>query len=151
MVYALLVGILLGIYKAPTGVSVALVLGLATLKGLWSMISCRSFFTRSPSHYAQYIENLNQSGKVSSIAWLTYLLQVVTFWGGSGLIAYFLALLAWNARFWWVWCIAVYLAVGFIMALRHLAAGKFGRKGPVVTLVTTIFLWPLVLYMENRY
>jgi hypothetical protein len=151
MVYALFVGILLGIYKAPISVAITLVLGLAIFKGLWGIICHKSIFSRSPSHYALYIENLNQSGKITSLSWLSYLLQVVLFWGVSGLIAYFLALLAWNARFWWLWCIVIYFAVGFTIAIRHVTSGKYGLKGPIVTLVTIIFLWPAVLYAESRH
>jgi hypothetical protein len=151
MIYAIIIGILLSVDEAPVGIAFAAVLGLAMLKGLWGMVVRRSFFTRGPSHYAQYIHNLSQSGTVPSTVWLTYLLQVVLLWGGGGLIAYFFVRVAWDVRFWWVWCIAIYLAVGFLMAARHLAAGKYGRRGPTITLVAIIFLWPVVLYMERRY
>src|SRR5437868_6684252 len=152
MIYAILIGILLGIEKASIWISVLVVFGTAALRGVWG-ITFRS------SRYAGYLNGLAASAPlerkaefiisggqfriVPATAWLTYLGYAFFYFGGGGLVAYFLALWGCELRFWWVWCIAAYLAVGFLVAVRHLAEGKVGRQGPVITFFAASLLWPV--------
>ena len=38
-----------------------------------------------------------------------------------------------------------YCVIGFIVGIKHLSGGRVGAKGPFVTLVSAIVLWPLFL------
>lgn len=38
-----------------------------------------------------------------------------------------------------------YCVIGFIVRIKHLSSGGVGAKGPFVTLVAAILLWPLFL------
>lgn len=44
----------------------------------------------------------------------------------------------------------VYLLIGFIIGAKRMSAGKRGSAvGPFVTLLLTIALWPVVVYVER--
>jgi len=38
-----------------------------------------------------------------------------------------------------------YCVIGFIVGINHLSSGKVGAKGPLATLATSAFLWPIFL------
>jgi hypothetical protein len=99
-----------------------------------------------------YLERLNLkvAGPVPPGAWLPYLARAVVAGAGTGLIVYAVGRWIWLPRAWWSWCMAVYIGIGFLLAIRHLAAGKRGAAGPVVTLLAMAVLWPAVLYTESR-
>jgi len=58
---------------------------------------------------------------------------------------------AWNSGLWWVWALTIYVAIGALIATRHLASGKTGLRGPLVTLLATTLFWPVVIFVESRY
>jgi hypothetical protein len=45
----------------------------------------------------------------------------------------------------------LYFGIGMIVARGHLSSGKVGTAGPLVTLLATILLWPVVVIIESRY
>ena len=44
----------------------------------------------------------------------------------------------------WIAGIIIYIIVGIFVACNHLASGRCGSAGPVVTFIATVILWPLL-------
>jgi|tagenome__1003787_1003787.scaffolds.fasta_scaffold20918283_3 hypothetical protein len=49
-----------------------------------------------------------------------------------------------------MWLVGLYLGIGVLVAIVHLAQGKVGAVGPLGTFFAATIAWPWVLYMENR-
>ena len=45
----------------------------------------------------------------------------------------------------WLYLLIGYFVLGFVIGINHLSSGKVGAKGPLLTIVTFVFLWPLLI------
>ena len=51
-----------------------------------------------------------------------------------------------------LWLLALYLCIGLFIAIDHVGSGKRGAKATFgQTFLIVLFVWPWVLYMQNRY
>lgn len=150
MIYGALVGLILALDPAPFSVAIGVLPAMTALKALWGIAFRRTWVTRQPSHYARFLDTLRELGPVPPVAWLPYLVQFVIAWSATGLIVYGIGRLIWLPTAWWSWCLALYVGAGVLLGLRHLAAGKRGAAGPVVTVIAMAILWPAVIYTESR-
>ena len=51
---------------------------------------------------------------------------------------------------WWVYLLIGYFTFGFVYAINNITKrGLIGAKGPLVSLLGQMLLWPLFLYWER--
>lgn len=48
----------------------------------------------------------------------------------------------------WIYIVIGYCVVGFILGIKHLSSGMVGAKGPMVTLLAHVLIWPLLKIMK---
>jgi hypothetical protein len=88
MVYALIVGGVLGANNVGILPAIPVLLGLVGLKGIAEIMFKRSWLTGGPSPYALYLEQLGRQGSVSGTAWAPYLAQVLLFGALLGAVGF---------------------------------------------------------------
>jgi len=91
MIYSVIVGILLGASNVRPQIAIPILLLLIALKGLFEIIAKKNPFTRSPSPYVLYLENLEKNQSTGTYAWKGYFFQVILFGCLLGFIAYAIA------------------------------------------------------------
>lgn len=88
MIWAGMVGLVIGSAGAPPLAALATVAALVGLKGLAEIAFAKSPITGSESPYALYVENLRATGSVPSVPWAGYLLQMMLFGTAIGMVVY---------------------------------------------------------------
>lgn len=48
----------------------------------------------------------------------------------------------------WLYLLIGYLLFGLFIGINHLSSGKVGAKGPLVTIIAFVFLWPLLIIVK---
>ncbi len=77
MIYAIIVGLVLGYSDVPFVLAVLLGLGLVLSKGVSEIFLKTDFIMKTPSPYVLYVMNLRQTGDTTPHPWISYLLQMI--------------------------------------------------------------------------
>jgi hypothetical protein len=91
MAAAAVIGGILGVSEVAVRVALPILAALVLLCAVWDIAVRKRLITRTPSHYALYLENLRRAGNPVSGAWRAFLVQSLVFYGGLGVIVYALA------------------------------------------------------------
>ena len=91
MIYAAIIGGILGLSKESIPISVGVLFGLVLLKTFAEIIKSKSWFTNTPSPYVLYIRNLSQKGDLPERPWIGYLKLSMLYDVLVGTVAYCIA------------------------------------------------------------
>ena len=95
---------------------------------------------------ARFLEKYAQ--EVERMLWIVRLARV---WAAVRVVLFLgILYLAWNIPSPWLRGFSIYVLIGAVVALRHLASGRQGSLGPAVTFVCGAILWPLLLVAKAR-
>ncbi|MCK9418102.1 MAG: hypothetical protein M0R70_01845 [Nitrospirae bacterium] len=88
MIYAAIVGVLLGLDHAPWGIAIPVIVGLVAFKGIIELVIKKNPITGTPSPYVLYVENLQKAEPLTVAPWRGYLVQVMLFGVIVGIATY---------------------------------------------------------------
>ena len=91
MIWALLLGIILGVSKVSNSVAFIVIPGLIIPRALSDICFRKRFITGGESNYVLYVKELEKTHQALAHPWITYLLQSTVFFIPSGLIVFFIA------------------------------------------------------------
>src|SRR5574341_2338177 len=80
MIYATIIGVLLGLNHAPWEIAIPVLVGLVAFKGITELVLKKNPITGTPSPYVLYVENLQKTEPLTVSPWRGYLVQVLFFW-----------------------------------------------------------------------
>lgn len=88
MIYAFLVGAVLGANHVEPAFAAPILVTLVALKGGSEILTKESWFTRAPSPYIGYVQKLKNLGSVPARPWISYFVQTMAFGTLIGAVAY---------------------------------------------------------------